>query len=84
MRLLEFKEGSKQSSKIRDYNYEKEFEALLADCKKNKISQSLLLLSKALYLSNLNLNELTKVKSDQKALVEVWNEYLIVEHRSVF
>jgi hypothetical protein len=51
-----------------DINFEKNFEQLLKECKKNKISQSLLYLSKALYL---NSSPTGKYSKQQKELIEV-------------
>jgi len=69
MRLLEYKEtqsSSKPNSK--QTSFEKEFESLLSDCKKNKISQALLLMSKALYITT-NSNILNT--DDPKILAQV-------------
>ena len=70
MRLLEYKESSKPSKQA---SFEKEFEILLNDCRKNKISQSLLLISKALYLTNSNISN----SEDPKFLVHVNNIFII-------
>ena len=49
-------------------SFEKNFEQLLKECKKNKISQSLLYLSKALYFTG---SQSDKYSKQQKELVEV-------------
>jgi len=69
MRLLEYKESSKPSKQA---SFEKEFEILLNDCRKNKISQALLLISKALYLTNSNISN----SEDPKVLVQVNKKYI--------
>lgn len=64
-RLIEYKETNKN----KESTFEKEFDNLLQDCKKNKISQALLLMSKALYLNNTNSSN--KNPDEAKSLVQV-------------
>lgn len=49
-------------------NVDKELDNMIKECKRNKISESLLLLNKALYLQSVKTVE---VKTEQKSLVEV-------------
>ena len=70
LRLLEFKDLKAK----KEVTFDAEFDNLLSECKKNKISQSLLLMSKALYLNSMNfLSEANKVQDEQKSLIEVNN-----------
>lgn len=73
VRLLEYREipSKAENSNSKENTFEKEFDLLLKECKKNKISQSLLVLSKALNLCNFNSIDQTKLKIEQKSLVEV-------------
>ena len=50
-------------------NFEKNFDQLLKECKKNKISHSLLYLSKALYFNGSSPGKYSK---QQKELIEVF------------
>lgn len=64
-------------------NVDKEFEAMVKDCKRNKLSESLLMLNKALYLqSTISSSAVAsgsaaaaartaEIKNEQKILVEV-------------
>jgi hypothetical protein len=63
----------KKHKKSQDKATEKEFENLLNDCKKNKISQALLLMNHALYLNgkSSSSNDPEKIEQEQKTLVEV-------------
>lgn len=49
-------------------NVDKELDNMIKECKRNKISESLLLLNKALYLQSVKTAE---AKTEQKSLVEV-------------
>lgn len=50
---------------------DQDFEILLKECKKNKIAQSLLFLSKALSLSHFHLTDHNKLKTEQRNLIQV-------------
>lgn len=57
-------------------NVDKEFDGMVKECKRNKISESLLLLNKALYLQNTiastaNASKTSELKNEQKSIVEV-------------
>jgi hypothetical protein len=94
MRLLEYKltdgggvvnkgaaSGGAAKKEFNNNLLDAEFETLLAECKKNKISQSLLLMSKTLFLNNTsfastsnetaNNNAAAKLHDEQKTLIEV-------------
>ncbi|CAF0930684.1 unnamed protein product [Brachionus calyciflorus] len=67
---------NKESHNTRGMSIEKqiasidqEFDQLLKECKKNKISQSLLFLAKALSLSHFHTTDQTKLKLEQKNLI---------------
>lgn len=65
VRLLEFGDLSQNNLDL-NTNFEKNFQTLLKDAKRNKISQSLLYLSKALYLQS----SFSKNESEMKELIE--------------
>jgi hypothetical protein len=49
---------------------DKDFETLLNNCKKNKVSQSLLYLARA--LTYIHTGDSSKIQSEKKALIEVF------------
>ncbi|RNA15266.1 cilia- and flagella-associated 54, partial [Brachionus plicatilis] len=49
---------------------DQDFEVLFKECKKNKISQSLLFLSKALSLTHFHLTDQNKLKTEQRNLIQ--------------
>ena len=70
VRLLEYGDIASNNYDI-STNFEKNFENLLKDCKKNKINRSLLYLAKALYLNSSPGVFSKQSTQEQKDLVEV-------------
>jgi hypothetical protein len=78
IRLLDIRD-SRQLTSDKDVsaNFEKDYQALMADCKKNKISQALLMLAKASFLSSRVFLDPPRIQADQKTLVEKAYEKLL-------
>lgn len=70
VRLLQHRDNPLKEEKILSL-IDEDFEILLKECRKNRIFQSLLFLSRALSLTHFHLIDQNKLKKEQKNLIQV-------------